>query len=211
MIKKLVKSLMFLPLLTLICSCTTTGTIAKRRTISRQYTLKNGHASFNEDDFGDTEYISKILNGEVTTELHCNFDSFYYFESKTSQEALYHKGFSDYFSTDESSTYFRFHYSENDLDEYGFCECKITSLNNEILVEKSGTYKFINTDDIEITYSDNASQIVKTRFGLEHNGIGKDKITYLQAAFDLNIDGITKTIYFWFYDSILHNSPWGEK
>lgn len=191
-------------LLPFISACTYSGGISQSKTISRHYTLVNGHASLNENDYGETQYIVSVDGGIITTNNYCNFDSFYYYESETSQNKTYNKGFKDFISISEDLTYFNFHYN-------GECECKITSNANIVLFEKIGTYSFGGEDDIIIHYNDGTNGRAKTRFGLDHDGIGNGKITYLQAPIEVELNGKNTNIYFWFYDSILHPSPWGEE
>lgn len=195
--------LLSIVLIPLFSACTYSGGISKTKTISRHYTLTNGHASLNADDYGETQYIVSIDEG-IKTSNYCNFDSFYYYESETSKDKKYNKGFKDYISISEELTYFNFHYN-------GECECKITSNTDVILFEKKGTYSFVAEDDIIINYEDGTNSRALTRFGLNHNGIGNGKITYLQTPIEIKISDSDIMIYFWFYDSILHPSPWGEE
>lgn len=198
--KKKLFILLFTPL---IISCSYRGGMTKTKTISRHYTLTNGHASLNADDYGTKSYIVKKNDGVIETKNYCNFDSFTYYETEESMTPSYHIGFKDYVSSSEANTFFNFHYN-------GECEFRITSISNDILAEKHGTYHFEGEDDISIIFDDKSSSYAKTRFGLYYEGLGKDKITFLQTPISIEINGEETTIYFWFYDSILHPSPWGE-
>lgn len=195
-----------LPLLfvaVLMNSCSYNDVIEKSKTISRHYTLKNGHASLDADDYGEEEYITSVTGG-ITTTKYCNFDSFSYYETETSSTPIHHKGFSDYVSASEELTYFNFHYD-------GRCEYKITLIDNITCFENSGRYQFVSEDEISIVFQDGVENYAITRFGLNHKGIGEGRITYLQSPLEVPINDEITTIYFWFYDSILHPSPWGEK
>ena len=198
--------ILFIPCL---ISCSKTGKIEKVFFISRHYTIS--HASLSESDFGETDYIIDITNyggyTKYTVEKHCDFDSFYYYPSQASTTPVKNYGFEDYVDVDEQSTYFDFHYD-------GRCEYRISMLNGDVF-SKTGTYTKFEGDDVDIKYSDGTKGFAQTRFGLESNGFAKGKITYLRSliTIEIEIDGKKeeKNIYFWFYDSILHDSPWGEK
>lgn len=195
--------LLALIFISFITSCSYHGGVSKTKTISRHYTLTNGHASLNIDDYGTDSYIVSKNEGVIETRNYCNFDSFKYYESEESSTLSYHIGFNDYISVAESNTFFDFHYN-------GECEFRITSITNVVLAEKHGNYHFTGEDDISIIFDDNSKSYAKTRFGLYNEGIGKDRITYLQTPISIDIDGENTIVYFWFYDSILHPSPWGE-
>lgn len=190
-------------LVSLLCSCDYRGSIYRTKTISRHYTLKNGHASLSADDYGEAKFITSIEGENIVYTQYCDFDSFYYFETEESTIATYHKGFSDYIDISDECTFINFHYD-------GKCEYKITLIDGSVCSENNGIYRFIDDDNIVISFDDNSEGTAITRFGLEHEGIGKGKITYLRFFIDLNIDGNNQTIYFWFYDTILHPSPWSE-
>lgn len=198
------KFCMIIALCNILCSsCNYSGSLIKTKTISRHYVLKNGHASLRADDYG-TEYIIE-KNGDLPVfSYYCDFDSFYYYESMDATVKTYHQGFLDYINISEDVSYFDFHYN-------GECNYKITTLDEEKTFEMSGVYSFTAEDYIKIQYINETPGYAITRFGMEQNGIGYEKITFLQTSIKIQIDEKDTIVYFWFYDSILHPSPWGEK
>lgn len=186
----------------LLSACQLRTQISQARFISRHYTMQQGHASLSEDDYGQTDYIISKSEGQLKYQKFADFDSFYYFPDENSPTPIQHIGFKEYINIDSGQTFFDFHYN-------GECNYQI-KMKNGYTYTNSGKYS-LNNDDVTITFETNEKSEGVLRFGLTSDGLAKDKIVYFRIPLKLNIDDVDTMVYLWFYDGILHPSPWGEE
>ena len=164
--------------------------------------MQQGHASLSKDDYGQTDYIISKSEGQLKYQKFADFDSFYYFPEENSPTHIQHIGFKEYINIDSEQTFFDFHYN-------GECNYQI-KMKNGYTYTNSANYS-LNNDDVTIVFETNEKSEGVLRFGLTSNGLAKDMIVYFRIPLKLNIDDVDTVVYLWFYDGILHSSPWGEE